>query len=445
MSKDKTFVILEHHWIYAVSGCEPEQPLGHLGLPQAVFQEIETFVLQNGDEASRFLIPSYHKQFGKTLKAQQFVGVIETQSGYVIEILPKIAKQDNEVEVRKTFLKMLRTLRDSPFKYMDQAALQSCEMHLLEIYISMFCEELAVLVQRGIKSDYISRSENANALKGRLKLSEHLRLNSVHKERFFVEFDEYECNRIENRILRTAIQFLLKKSRSDRNQKRLREFLFVFDDITPIQDVKTAFAQVKINRQMQDYQNLLRWSRMFLDNKSFSSFKGHSVAFALLFDMNRVFENYVAHCLRRAHPDWHIETQVSEKYLLESPREFLMKPDLRVEPKTSTATANTDLDSPCAGERWIGDTKWKLLQPDDRHLGISQGDLYQMYAYGHKYKTPHIKIIYPWFEGLCKLPHRQRIFEHHFKTEDQETCDFVLEICGFDCEAGKLVALETKS
>lgn len=432
MNSDKSFVIIEHHFIYATDAVEPQTSLGHLGLPPKVFDEIEQFVLQNEDEGTRFLVPSYAKGYGKILKAKQYVGVIETRSGYVIEILPKIAKSKSEnpeqqksneagnglgqampkeESVRKIFLKMLRALKNSPFKHFDQASLQSTQMHLLEIYISMFCEEMAVLIRRGLRSDYISKMENSYALKGRLLLAQHIRQNVVHKERFFVEFDEYEAGRVENRILRTTLEFLLKKSRSDRNQKRLREFLFVFEEIKPIYDVKNAFAQVKMGRQMKDYENLLLWARMFLDHKSFSSFKGKSVAFALLFDMNKIFEDYVAHCLRKENPDWTIETQVREKYLLEKPQEFLLKPDLRISG---------------AGEPWIGDTKWKLLNPNDRHYGISQSDLYQMYAYGHKYDIKKIKLIYPWFDGFPK-------------TSIRSFGDGIeLEICAFDCELGNL-------
>ena len=75
-----------------------------------VFEEVKTFVLQNKDEVNQFLIPSFKKAFGETLKAQQFVGVIETKSGYSIEILPKLANGQCEEEVketRKIFIKML--------------------------------------------------------------------------------------------------------------------------------------------------------------------------------------------------------------------------------------------------------------------------------------------------------------------------------------------------
>ena len=45
----------------------------------------------------------------------------------------------------------------------------------------------------------------------------------------------------------------------------------------------------------------------------------------------------------------------------------------------------------------IVDTKWKLLSEDKTHQGISQADMYQLYAYGTKYKDcEYIYLIYPY-------------------------------------------------
>lgn len=402
------FTLLEHHSLY-IGKDNPDDH--HIGLPKPVFEEIETFVHQNSDESTDFLKPSFMKGYGQTLKAQQYVGVIETKSGTVIEILPKIAGEDKK-ETRKTFLKMLKELKDSPFKHFDTANLKTDRMHLLEIFISMFCEELAVLVRRGIKSDYISRDENSKFLKGRLKLAAHIRTNIVHKERFYVEHDEYMHNRVENRIIKTTLHYLYKKSKSNENKKRIREFLFVFDDIDPILDVKTAFSKISVNRQMKDYELVLKWSRLFLNNESFTAFKGNSVAFALLFDMNRVFEDYVAHCLKANYPDISIKTQVGTEHLLVSPRkEFKLKPDLLI------------------GETIVADTKWKLLNKDKNHSGISQADIYQMYAYGKKYEgIEEVHLIYPQTEDFPDISAREYSFDENIK----------LRLFPFDCKTGTI-------
>ena len=42
------------------------------------------------------------------------------------------------------------------------------------------------------------------------------------------------------------------------------------------------------------------------------------------------------------------------------------------------------------------DTKWKLLYDSpSSNYGISQGDMYQMYAYQKKYKAENVTLIYP--------------------------------------------------
>jgi 5-methylcytosine-specific restriction enzyme subunit McrC len=48
------------------------------------------------------------------------------------------------------------------------------------------------------------------------------------------------------------------------------------------------------------------------------------------------------------------------------------------------------------------DTKWKVLSDEKANLGISQGDMYQMYAYQKKYNATNVTLLYPqtdWISG----------------------------------------------
>lgn len=411
MRNHKHFTLIEHHSLFLTKESEPVSIDGHIGLPEKTFYEIEQFVLQNTNDTALFLQPSYMKPFGKTLKAQQFVGVIETRSGIAIEILPKIANDTDES--RQIFMKMLKNLHNSPFKLCNTAHLKAEKLHLLEIFILMFCEELALLIKKGIRSNYITLEENATFLKGKLKLTGHIRKNIINKDRFFIEHDEYLQNRIENRIIRTTLDLLYKKSCSNSNKKRLLEYLFVFNEIEPVLDTKTAFTKVCADRQLKDYELLLQWCRLFLNHESFATFKGNNLAFALLFDMNKVFEDYVAHCLQRDFSYLTIEVQVRKEHLIEYPkREFLLKPDLKI------------------GSKIIADTKWKLLDSSQPHNGISQTDIYQMFAYGKKYSgTKEIHLIYPKTDSFPDIVNR----EFHFDKDE-----LTLQIFPFDCKEGKI-------
>jgi len=342
-------------------------------IEEKTFEAVEKFVLEN--ETMQYLKITTRKGYGKVLQAINYVGVIQTKDGTTIEILPKISDKEKVEKSKEILIKMLKTLRKSPFKNFNMANVQSKNMPLLEIFISMFLEELAKLVQKGIKSDYIPKEENLKFLKGKLKISEQIKQNSIHKERFFVAYDEFSSDRVENRLIKTTLQYLYKKSKSNKNQQRIREFLFVFDEIGISYDFKTDFEKVKPNRQMRDYEQVLLWCKTFSLENSFSPYKGNDIAFALLFDMNKLFESYVGHYLKKKGFD--VSLQDKGKYLVETPKKFALRPDIVIKRKDKIV---------------IVDTKWKIIKEEK---DISQSDMYQLYAYGKKYDTNQLYLIYP--------------------------------------------------
>jgi len=329
------------------------------------FKELEEFAKQNPN------ILSFTKN--GNLKAQNYVGIIQTKSGFVLEILPKISEKNDITKSKQILIKMLKTLKNTPFKNYQKANLKIDKLPLLEIFIKMFLYEVGNLIKKGIKSDYISLENNKSFLKGKLKISKHITKNIAHKERFFIEYDEYIQNRIENQIIKTTLLFLQKKSK--KFQRQIREYLFVFDEIDKITDIKTAFNKINLSRDMKYYDNILLWSRVFLLNNSFSPYKGKNEVFALLFDMNRLFEDYVAFYFKKYYKN--VKLQHNKYYLLSQNNTnfFKLKPDIYLIDKNI-----------------ILDTKWKIINDIK---DISQSDLYQMFAYAMRYNCDEVYLIYP--------------------------------------------------
>ena len=351
-----------------------------------IFDSLEKFVLEN-EKTAQYLKITTKNGFGKVLQAQNYVGVIQTKDGTTIEILPKIKNATTE-KSKDILIKMLKTLKNSPFKNLSVANLKSSKIPLFEIFISMFLEELTVLVRNGIKSDYISKEENLKFLKGKLKISEQIKYNTIHKERFFVQYEEFISNRVENRLIKTTLQFLYNKSKLNKNQQRIREFLFVFDEIEISHNIKTDFSKIKLNRQMKDYQQVLLWCKTFLFENSFSPYKGNDIAFALLFDMNLLFESFVYSYLKKSSNFQDIKSQDKTHHLAyeNGIGRFRLKPDIVIN-----------------GGKIIADTKWKILSEDKAYNGVLQDDMYQLYAYGTKYDNcEKIYLIYPFDELIIK-------------------------------------------
>ena len=363
------------------------------------FGDIENFILKNSDENAPFLRIASGVG-GKFIQARNYVGVLQTKSGLTIEILPKIADKNDAERSKAVFIKMLRTLKNFPFKSSNLASLKTQNLPLLEIFISMFLCELEALVKKGIKSDYVALEENLNFLKGKLNINEQIKRNSIHKERFYVGYSEFLSDIKINRIIKTTLKFLYKKSNSSKNQQKIRELLFIFDEVSECEDYKNFFAKLVINRQVKHYEQTLLWCKIFLLGNSFTPHKGDDLAFALLFDMNALFESYVGNFIKKSFPGTIL--QHSKKHLIEEPKSFKLRPDIFLE------------------DKFIADTKWKIISSKD---DISQADLYQLYAYGKKHECDKLYLIYPKIEGV-----KQEFMK--FGYDDK----MLLEILYFDLE-----------
>lgn len=378
---------------------------------QDLFKAIDAFTRENF-AAVEFLKPGRDKK-GDFLQAQNYVGIIQAKNGDSLEILPKIHDNDNSnneeaVEnSKKILLTMLKTLKNHPFKNINIANLKSLNLPLLEVFISMFLDEVSKLIKIGIKSDYIELEDNLKFLKGKLKISEQIRKNIVHKERFYVCYQEFSVDRTENRLIKSTLEFLYRRSKSSKNQRLIREYLFVFDEISSSSDINSDFNRLKLNRQTKHYEQALLWSKIFLQNKSFSPYGGSDVAFALLFDMNKLFESYVGNFIKKKLPDTRL--QHYGKHLIENPRGFALKPDIFLRRDE---------------QNLITDTKWKIVKSKD---DISQADLYQLYAYGKKYGCNKLYLIYPRISGADQKAMK-------FRYEN----DMLFNVLYFDLEKDKL-------
>jgi len=277
-----------------------------------LFKAVDAFTRENF-AAVEFLKLSRDKK-GDFLQAQNYVGIIQAKNGDSLEILPKIHDNDNSSNEE--------AVENS--KNINIANLKSLNLPLLEIFISMFLDEVSKLIKIGIKSDYVELEDNLKFLKGKLKISEQIRKNIVHKERFYVCYQEFSIDRAENRLIKSTLEFLYKRSKSSKNQQLIREYLFIFDEISSSSDINANFSRLKPNRQIKHYEQALLWSKIFLQNKSFSPYKGSDVAFALLFDMNRLFESYVGNFIKKKLPNAILQHR--GKYLTEKPREFALNP-----------------------------------------------------------------------------------------------------------------------
>ncbi len=379
----KTITVRE----YESFTCNKNVP-GHISLPESTFKNLEEFILANNNQDSEvleFMGIMARKGIGKVITAKNYVGVISMNDGTTIEILPKIySEQDTVDEAKKLLIKMLKTLRTAPYKTMQKTNVNIDKLSIFEIFIRMFLDEVFMIVKRGLKCNYESIQDNLNVFKGKMLFSKQVKYNIVHKEKFFVEYDEFNTNRAENRLLKSTLLYLYQKTTSNKNKNDIRTLLNSFVDVNESTNYDDDFSRCIADRNMKGYTTALLWSKVFLQGKSFTSFSGANIAFALLFPMETLFESYVASLMRKQLQGTNYSFSAQDKgyHLFDNPKKFALRPDIVMKHKTNNMT-------------FVMDTKWKLLSLSKANAGISQADMYQMYAYQKKYKAQNIILLYP--------------------------------------------------
>ena len=362
---------------------------GYTTLPPATFEQLENFILSNttannaqSTDALELMSISVKRGIGKIITAKNYIGVLTFNDGTAIEILPKIVSTvpEHSQRAKKLVVDMLRSLTNVSYKSLQVTNVDIEKMPLLDIFIRMFLDEVFRLVKHGLRSSYETIAENRSFFKGKILFSEQLKHNFSHKERTFTEFDEFTPNCPENRLVKSTLMLLYKQTHSSRNKTDIKTLLAAFDNVPSSTDYTGDFSKAG-----KSYGTLLLWCQIFLTGKSFTSFSGSGVAFALLFPMETLFERYVAVQLKKVLPsaDFSISIQDKTHYLFTHPyKRFLLRPDIVITRK-------------CDNAIFICDTKWKLLSSHTANLGISQVDMYQMFAYQKKYNAKNITMLYP--------------------------------------------------
>lgn len=335
------------------------------------------------------------KGIGEAIQVTNYVGCLAFKDNLQIEILPKLDLSQKAEDSKKVFLKMLGFLgSQTSYKEFENALLKAEKLPLYECFISLFLNKAAQLLKQGLPNAYADKADHLPLVRGKINFTDQVKTNPAYAHKLSLTYSEFSPNRPENRLLKATIQLLYRKTSDPKNKKLASQLLVFFSDIPPSINYEKDFASCAIDRNTKQFGTILSWCRIFLRGQSFSNSTGKSPIQAILFPMEKLFEDYVAEVLRQASRKYpfiqNVKKQVATRWLFQE-RKIQLRPDILV-----------DLSD---DSKVILDTKWKrVAKPND----ISVSDLYQMYAYGKRYGTTdntnrpqRVILLYPRnFNGI---------------------------------------------
>ncbi len=337
------------------------------------------------------------------IRFKNYVGVIKVGC-LTIEILPKIDKDKNDDKAlwQNVLLEMLQVANFSNLLLSNKANLKRRNTNLFDCYIKLFFLEVKQLLRHGLQKNYKFKEDNTKFLKGSLLISKHLQQNLVHKERFYTKSQEYSFDNKLNQIIKRSLKILC--TNSDNNiASEAKKYSVLLDNIADNNFKEKDFENIKFNRMTKHYQEAIAIAELIICNYQADLASGHYDIIAMLFDMNLLFESYIAQSLKKAlKNDEHLKvrTQVTKYFWkAKGKRTRCLKPDIIIK--------NTNNDN-C----YVLDAKWKAKSNNP-----TSDDLRQMYAYSIQFDASNSFLLYP------KVSEDDEIIEGLFNKKDSFISD----------------------
>lgn len=295
------------------------------------------------------------------------VGVIQV-ADCQIAIQPK-------VPVARLFFMMSYALNRDFWR--DEDIIISSASDMVDAIAVAFLRQVAKATRQGFLQGYESYEESLPMVRGRINIPVQIGRRGGLAFPAQVVFDEFTVDVAENRLILAAARRLLKLPMlSQQTRTELRKMTQSLDGVTPLGSGH-PLPQVQFTRLNSRYRASLTLAEIVLRNSSIEQDAGDTVATGFLFDMWRIFEDFVTATLSQGleRRGGTAEAQAAGTYL-DTGSKVALRPDLLW----------SDGDRPIA----VVDAKYKAT----KFANYPNADVYQMLAYCVRFGLETGHLVY---------------------------------------------------
>lgn len=226
-------------------------------------------------------------------------------------------------------------------------------------------------IKRGLIKEYVPKSEELETLRGKVNLTESMKLKMNNKNKLYCEFDNLSVNNYLNRIIKTTMHILiLSKDISLENKKNLKKLIFLFSDVDLIEVKKIKWSKIK----NKNYRVIINICYLILNDLLLSTDDGE-YRLARFFSEKKIYsiyEKFILKYYQKHYPNLHPKSSKIKWNLDDEIDEFL--PEMR-----------TDITLTYKDKILIIDAKYyeKTMQINDLYNSrtIHSNNLYQIFTY----------------------------------------------------------------
>lgn len=275
-------------------------------------------------------------------------------SGWELRVKPRLA-------IPRLFFLLAYAL--DPRGWKSQQADFTAAPDLLDAIANGFSWHALRAVERGLLRGYVPVEERSAALRGRIRFGDQIARSASLPLPVEISYDDYTADVVENRILKSATAALLRLPRVPQlARRRLLSLRALLDDVGFLERPREV-RMPQLTRLNERYRPALRLAELVLRASSLDASPGSVSSVAFVFDMNRVFEDFLSTALREVLQPHGGEVRMQTTNSLDRDRRLPIRPDLVWFSK--------------GRPRAVVDAKHKALRP----AGMPNADAYQMLAY----------------------------------------------------------------
>ncbi|MER6432634.1 restriction endonuclease [Streptomyces sp900105245] len=219
-------------------------------------------------------------------------------------------------------------------------------------------------LRQGLLQGYRVTEDSALVVRGRIREAEQIRRRFGASPPVEVTYDEYTADIAENRLLRSAVDRLLRLPGVPRDvRRRLLHQRGRLAEVTVVVRGQ-PLPEWRPTRLNSRYHTALRLARVVLENASVEHIQGGLRINGFMFDMNKLFEDFVTVALREALRGSGRSSRLQDAHHLDEAAAVRMRPDFVLYGADGAPAA-------------VVDAKYKT----EKRGGFPETDLYQMLAY----------------------------------------------------------------
>ena len=203
--------------------------------------------------------------------------------------------KDKSIQIKNIYYMLtyaFQVLRQTNFEEIESEEFENIQ----DLLSAILSKGIAQQLKQGLYREYVTLDESLSTLRGKVDITESIRLKMQRKQLIGCEHDELSENNIFNQIIKATAILLIRQASVDTKYKdELKKEMLFFADIDDIDIKSIKWVRLKFQRNNQGYKMILNICYFIIEGLLYSDEKGNYKMASFLDEqrMSHLFERFI--------------------------------------------------------------------------------------------------------------------------------------------------------